>query len=162
MSQALRQLRHSSRDKHAALLKEIQEFILSSSDVQELLNECISPKAGIFDLLRTSCDNEQVVKTIRLVAISFRGGPAPVFQVMFSLFSKSKEMNMGLLDTFLAILEPSVIGPVVYEGFIPGFMMDFLKFVRCRMPSYNFAQALKILMVVYDCYPSVFDEFFGV
>jgi hypothetical protein len=52
MSQALKQLRNSTRDKHEALLKEMQDFIESSNDIQEFLNECLLPKAGLFDLLR--------------------------------------------------------------------------------------------------------------
>ena len=165
----LKQLRKSPRDKHAALLKEIQEFIQSKSDVQDFLDECISSKAGLFDLLRcviqtysrTSPAKNEVVKTIRLVAITYRGGPIPVFQLMFSLFSKSRDMNMGLMDTFLAIIEPSVIGPVVFESFIPTFMVDLFKFVRCGMPSYNLARFFDILITIFDCYPKVFDEFFG-
>lgn len=103
-----------------------------------------------------------MIKTIRLIAISFRGGPTPVFQLMFSLFSKSIELNMGLLDSFIAILEPSVVGPVVYEGFIPAFMHDFLKFIQCKMPNYAFSRSLKILIIVFDCYPCVFNDFFTV
>lgn len=111
---------------------------------------------------RTSPAKLEVVKTIRLVAISFRGGPIPVFQLMFSLFSKNRDMNMGLMDTFFAILEPTVIGPVVFEGFIPSFMTDFLKFIRCRMPGYNLSRCIDILILIFDCYPKVFDGVFCV
>lgn len=48
----MRNLRNSLN--HITLLSEIQDFIQSnnSNDLQDFLNECISPKVGLFDLLR--------------------------------------------------------------------------------------------------------------
>ena len=71
-------------------------------------------------------------------------------------------MNIGLLDTFLAILEPTNIGPVIYQGFIPGFMDDFLQFLRSGMLRYNSQRCIEILQLVFECYPQVFDEYFCV
>ena len=51
MSQALRKLRNSPKDKHSQLLLEIQEFIQAEpNDLQEFLQECL--KIGLFDLLK--------------------------------------------------------------------------------------------------------------
>lgn len=57
--ESMKKLRNSS--KHSTLLSEIKEFIQSASyeknDLQDFLEECISPKVGLFDLLRYRCYN---------------------------------------------------------------------------------------------------------
>lgn len=58
MSDALLQLRHCHSSKHHTLLQEIRDWIDASSgqELQDFLKEAVTPKSGLFDLLRYVAD----------------------------------------------------------------------------------------------------------